>query len=139
MSRAAVNQELGRLTAALRDLDRATALVPVPQRPRLRLQRAVLDHNAGRLRPAAAGYQGLLADRATGAEVRVKAAINLAELELSRARPHAALPWADLAARLAPEVGPVLVAYGAQTRARAHVAAGRPAQGLELFARAREL
>ena len=139
VSRAAVNQELGRLTAALNDLDRAATLVPTPQRPRLVLQRAVVDHNAGRLRPAAAGYQALLADAGTTGEIRAKAAINLAEVELARGRPQAAVPWADLALELAVEVGPVLVAYSAQTRARAYVQAGRPAQGLELFRQARGL
>lgn len=136
-SRAAVHQELGRTTAAHRDLEQASRLAPGERSAALQFQRAVLDHTLGRLRPAGERYRRLLADPATPDDVRAKAANNLAEVEVARGRPSAAVPWADLAVGLAPALGPVLVAYFTQTRARVLVRAGLARQGLAAFAAAR--
>lgn len=136
-SRAAVQQELGRTAAAHRDLAEAARLVPGARSAALQFQRAVLDHTVGRLRPAGERYRRLLSSSGTPDDVRAKAANNLAEVELARGRPSAAVPWADLAVRLAPALGPVMVAYCTQTRARVLVRAGLARQGLAAFSAAR--
>lgn len=136
-SRAAVQQELGRTAAAHRDLAQAARLVRGARSEALQFQRAVLDHTVGRLRPAGERYRRLLSSATTPDDVRAKAANNLAEVELSRGRPSAAVPWADLAVRLAPALGPVMVAYCTQTRARVLVRAGLARQGLAAFSAAR--
>lgn len=136
-SRAAVHQELGRTAAAHRDLAEASRSAPGARTAALEFQRAVLDHTVGRLRPAADRYRRLLAVPTTPDDVRAKAANNLAEVEVARGRPSAAVPWSDLAVELAPSLGPVMVAYCTQTRARVLVRAGRAPQGLVAFAEAR--
>ncbi len=136
-SRAAVHQELGRTAAAHRDLAQAARLAPGARSAALEFQRAVLDHTLGRLRPAGERYRRLLGTTSTPDDVRAKAANNLAEVEVARGRPSVAVPWADLAVELAPALGPVLVAYCTQTRARVLVRAGLARQGLAAFADAR--
>lgn len=72
--RAAVLQELGRLTAAQRDLDVAARLLPEGPTAELLFQQAVLHQNIGRLDAAAALYRTLLgqADGGTGAVSRAR-------------------------------------------------------------------
>ena len=133
MTRAVVNQELGNLAAARRDLDAAGPLVGGDRAFELTFQGAVLHQNIGRLSAAAAAYQRLLADPATSARLRVAAANNLAMIDSQHGRHAAALRLLDDAGRLAPEVGPQPVATVLETRAWVTVHAGRLVEGIRLF------
>jgi tetratricopeptide (TPR) repeat protein len=133
MSRAAVNQELGRLTAAQRDLDAAGPLVAPERAVELVFQRAVLRQNLGRLGAAAAAYRELLAGAGTPDRTRVIAGNNLAMIDSQHGRHADALRHLDEAARLAARLGPALVAMVLETRAWVTVHAGRLAEGLRLF------
>lgn len=133
MSRAAVNQELGRLDAAHRDLDVAADTVAPDRATELTFQRAVLDQNVGRATVAAAAYRDLLARRGVPLRVQVIAGNNLTIIEVQRGRHAEGLRRLDGAAHRAGEVGPALVAMVAETRAWAAVQAGRLAEGLRLF------
>jgi tetratricopeptide (TPR) repeat protein len=135
-SRAAVNQELGRLAAASRDLDAAAALGPPERMVELAFQRAVLHQNIGRLAEAAASYRELLADAGLPPRTRILAGNNLAMIESQHGRhPEALRLLADAAPR-AEELGPALVALVAQTRAWVTVQSGRLTEGLRLFEKA---
>ncbi|GIF00735.1 CHAT domain-containing protein [Paractinoplanes rishiriensis] len=133
MSRAAVNQELGRLGAAHRDLDVAADTVAPDRLAELTFQRAVLDQNVGRSAAAAAAYRNLLARRCVPQRIRAIAANNLAIIEVLRGRHTEGMRRLHEAANHAGEVGPALVAMVAETRAWATVQAGRLAEGLRLF------
>ena len=109
-TRAAVNQELGRPGAARRDLDRARAHAGRTASADLGLQRAVLDHNEGRLRQAAVLYEQLLDDPSTPPDIRVKAANNLALIESHHGDHTSALARLDAVTGVAAELGPALVA-----------------------------
>lgn len=131
VTRAAVNHELGRLTAAQRDLDRAAALGCEGGSAELLLQQAALHQNVGRLPEASRLYTLLLADVGCPPDVRAKAGNNLALIEAQHGRSEAALRYLDTAAAAAAEVGPALVAIVAQTRAWAAVQAGRLVESLQ--------
>jgi tetratricopeptide (TPR) repeat protein len=133
MSRAAVNQELGRLGAAQRDLDAAGSIVAPARAVELAFQQAVLHQNIGRLTRAAATYRDLLARSDTPERTRVIAANNLAMIEAEHGGHADALRRLDEAGRRAAIVGPALVAMVAETRAWVTVQAGRLAEGLRLF------
>lgn len=139
VSRVAVLHELGRIAAAQRDVDRAAAILPPARQAGLVFQQAVLLHNTGAIRAAGRLYRNLLAGADGPAEIRAKAANNLAHVETDLGRPAAALPLLDLAARLATGLGPTLVAYVAQTRAWVTMQTGGLAQSLVFFEQARNL
>ncbi|HEX6074922.1 MAG TPA: CHAT domain-containing protein [Micromonosporaceae bacterium] len=132
-SRAAVNQELGRLAAAQRDLDSAARLVSPDQAAESAFQQAVLHQNIGRLKAAATSYLDLLSSEATPRRIRVIAGNNLAMIDAQHGRHGEALKRLDDAARLAEEVGPALVAMVLETRAWVTTHSGRLAEGLRLF------
>ncbi|MEH1128229.1 CHAT domain-containing protein [Micromonospora sp. CPCC 206061] len=133
MSRAAVNQELGAMGAAQRDLDAAGPLVAPDREVELAFQRAVLHQNIGRLADAATTYRELLARADTPERVKVIAGNNLAMIEAQHGRHSEALRRLDDAGRRAERVGPALVAMVLETRAWATVQSGRLAEGLRLF------
>jgi len=132
MSRAAVQQELGRFPAARRDLAAAAALVTGPAALELDFNRAVLLQNSGRLDDAAAIYHRLLADSGISTWRRAVCANNLALIEAEQGRFGSALqrlgetPGAE-------EVGPALTATLIQTRAWVTMKSGRFAEGLRVF------
>jgi tetratricopeptide (TPR) repeat protein len=149
MSRAAVNQELGRLGAAARDLDAAAGLgVAAPdlgapadpaaagRRVELALQRAALAQNIGRLHDAEAIYRELLAVAGSPRLLQVRAANNLALIEAQHGRFAEASRRLERATRLAGEVGPAWVAPVQQSFAWVTVQSGRLAEGLRRFAEA---
>lgn len=133
MNRAAVNQELGRLGAAQRDLDTARSVVAPARAVELAFQQAVLHQNIGRLTAAATTYRGLLARRDTPMRTKVIAANNLSMIEAQHGEYADALRRLDEAGRRAKDVGPALVAMVAETRAWVTVQSGRLAEGLRLF------
>jgi tetratricopeptide (TPR) repeat protein len=139
VARAVALHELGRYDAAARDLRRAEPLVASDQRPELRLQLAILDHNRGRLRTAAKAYRELLEDPACSPVVWVKAANNLANAQTLLGRPDAALEHLDRAAELARDLGPRLSAAIADTRAWSSFHAGRLAESVRRFEEAGRL
>ncbi|MGI5126023.1 CHAT domain-containing protein [Pseudonocardia sp. CA-107938] len=138
VTRSAVNQELGRIDAAVRDLDRAAGLVDAAGRPDLDLKRASLLHNIGRLAEAAAVYRGIL-DSTAPADVRVRAANNLGLIESLRGRSGPALAHLAEATALAPAVGPAFVAVVAHNRALVLAQCGRLAESVEVFTAAEQL
>ena len=133
MTRAVVNQELGNLAGAQRDLDVAGLLVAPEMAAELTFQRAVLHQNLGRLSGAAAGYRELLARADTSTRLRVVIGNNLAMIDSQHGRHADALRMLDDAGRRAAEVGPAHVAMVSETRAWVTVHAGRLAEGLRLF------
>lgn len=132
ISRAAVNHELGRFTAAQRDLDRAAVLVPDAARGELALQQAALHHNLGRYAEAAEQYRWLLESGAPS-EVEAKVANNLALIESDRGRPEVALELLERAALAAQDAGPAIVAGVTQSRGRVLMQAGRLVESLRQF------
>ncbi|MFI5494969.1 CHAT domain-containing protein [Actinoplanes sp. NPDC051859] len=139
VTRAVALHELGRHDAAARDLRHAEPLIEPADRTDLRLQRAVLDHNRGRIVAAAQAYRSLLADPATPAIVLVKAANNLAHAQTLLGRPHEALEHLDRAAVLARDLGPQLPAVIAGSRAWSTFHAGRLAESVRYFEQSRRL
>jgi tetratricopeptide (TPR) repeat protein len=132
-TRAAVNLELGRGGAARRDLDRANTLSAGRPPADLTMQRAVLDHNEGRLPEAADLYGQLLRDAGTPPAIHVKAANNLALIESGRGRYSNALARLAQVEDEAASLGPALVAIVADTRAWITVQSGRLTDGLRLL------
>jgi tetratricopeptide (TPR) repeat protein len=132
MSRAAVNQELGRLTAARRDLRAAAALVTGSRSLELDFHRAVLLQNGGRLADAAVIYHRLLSDPTVSLWRKTVCANNLALIEAEQGRYGPALRRLAQTPGVA-EVGPELVATVIQTRAWVTVQSGRFAEGLAIF------
>ncbi|PRY33320.1 CHAT domain-containing protein [Pseudosporangium ferrugineum] len=139
VSRAVALHELGRYDAAARDLRTAEPLIDPADRPELRLQLAVLDHNRGRIVPAARAYRDLLDDPACPPIVLVKAANNLAHAQTLLGRPHEALVHLDRAAVLAGDLGPRLTAVIANSRAWSSFHAGRLAESVRHFEEAGRL
>ncbi len=139
VTRAAVNHELGRVSAAQRDLDRAAEILDGDDVAELDLQQAALYQNLGRLSAAAALYRRILSRSSCPLDVRAKVGNNLALVEVQRGRPDAAFRWLDEADRAAKDVGPALVAITAQSRAWVTVQAGHLGEGLRLFDRAADL
>ena len=139
VTRAVALHELGRYEAAARDLRRAEPLIAADERPDLHLQLAILDHNRGRIRAAAKAYRELLDDPQCPPIVWVKAANNLANAQTLLGRPHEALEHLDRAAELARELGPLLVAVIAASRAWSSFHAGRLAESVRRFEEAGRL
>jgi tetratricopeptide (TPR) repeat protein len=139
VTRGAVNHELGRLTAAKRDFDRATPLVGKAMAAELASQQGALYQNTGRLSEAADLYRRALADPDTPPEVRWKLANNLGIIEAQCGRSEAAVAFFDEATAAAEQAGPVAVAIVAEGRAWVAVQAGRLTEGLHLFDEATRL
>jgi tetratricopeptide (TPR) repeat protein len=139
VSRAVALHELGRYDAAARDLRRADPLVAAEDRPDLRLQLAILDHNRGRVRAAAKAYQDVLDDPACPPLIWVKAANNLANAQTLLGRPHEALDRLDRAAELARDLGPWMPAVIANSRAWSSFHAGHLAESVRRFEEAGRL
>ena len=133
MSRAAVNQELGRMAAAQRDLDAAAVHVTGERAVELAFQRAVLQQNIGRLGAAARTYRELLSGADTPERIRVISGNNLAMIDAQHGRHAEALRHVEEASRRAAGVGPALFAMLLETKAWVTVHAGRLADGLRLF------
>jgi tetratricopeptide (TPR) repeat protein len=133
VTRGAIHHELGRVTAAKRDLDRAATLIDPAMAAELASQQGALYQNLGRLAEAAELYRRALADPGTPPEVRYKIANNLGIIEAQYGRPEAALACFDEAAAAAEEVGPAIVALVAEGRAWVTVQTGRLTEGLQLF------
>jgi tetratricopeptide (TPR) repeat protein len=138
VSRAVVNQELGRLAGAAHDLDAAAGLTAAAgeRHTELVFQRAVLAQNIGKLPDAATIYQELLADAQTPLRTTVRAANNLALIEAQRGQYDEALRRLERLVPLAGEVGPAALAPVAQSLAWVTVQSGRLAAGLRRFAEA---
>lgn len=132
MSRAAVQQELGRFPAARRDLTAAAALVTGPAALELDFNRGVLLQNTGRLDDAAAIYHRLLADSGISTWRRAVCANNLALIEAEQGRFGSALQRLAETPDAA-QVGPALTATLTQTRAWVTMKSGRFAEGLRIF------
>ena len=132
MSRAAVQQELGRFPAARRDLTAAAALVTGSAALELDFNRAVLLQNTGRLDDAAAIYHRLLADSGISTWRRAVCANNLALIEAEQGRFGSALQRLGETPEAA-EIGPALTATLTQTRAWVTMKSGRFAEGLRIF------
>lgn len=133
ITRAAVNQELGHVARAQRDLDAAARLLPSDSDD-VRFQRAVLHHNMGRLVRSAELYASVLRSRTAGVEVRAKAANNWSIIVMQRGDPAGAMRLIDVAAELAGRSSPQISAIIASTRAWALTQSGRLPEGMEQFA-----
>jgi tetratricopeptide (TPR) repeat protein len=133
LTRGAVHHEMGKLTAAHRDLHAAENLVGSAARFELLMQQAVLLQNMGRLAEAAREYRKGLADTACPPEVRWKMANNLGFIEAQCGHLPAALAHMDEAAANAEKVGPAVQAWVSEGRAWVTVQAGRLSEGIRLF------
>lgn len=129
-TRAAVRLEIGSVTSATRDLDRAAAIPGLGRSAELDLQRASVLYNVGRLSDAAAVCREVLADPAAPTNIRAKMTSNLALIEVQQGRPAHALQLLDEAEELAMSVGSALVAEFASNRAWVLARAGRLVDGL---------
>ncbi|HKT02306.1 MAG TPA: hypothetical protein VJT31_22485, partial [Rugosimonospora sp.] len=136
MLRAAVNQELGRLAAAGRDLDAAADFAAADRRTELAFQRAVLAQNIGRLGDAAAIYHALLASPDSSLRTQVRAGNNLGLIEAQHGRYAEAGRRLEWAARQAGAEGPAMVAQVVQSLAWVTVQSGRLAEGMRRFTEA---
>src|SRR6218665_324625 len=144
LTRATVLQELGRVNASIRDLDAALVAVSrakdleAEERSRhldqIRLSRAVMAQNAGRVAEAEARYWALLEGGISTDFVAMVVNNNLALSLAERGAYDQALQKADVAVALATRapgfLGPIV-----QTRAWIAVRAGRLSQGLQDFDR----
>ncbi|WP_235523069.1 CHAT domain-containing protein [Cellulomonas sp. Root485] len=144
VSRATVLQEMGRTSAAARDLDDALVAVDRAEMDpaerallhgRIRLSRAVLEQNAGRLLAAEQRYRALLAEGGLDVSRTVIATNNLAMLLAERGAFDEALLRADASVDLCDQA-PGLLAPAIQTRAWIAVRAGRLREGMHDFERA---
>ena len=136
MSHAAVNQELGRMEAARRDLRAAGALLTGPRVRELDFQQAVLLQNVGRLADAADIYHRVLSDPAAGPRHLVLSANNLALIESEQGRYGTALQRLGQALPAAGDIGPALLALLTESQAWVTVQSGRFTAGLTLFEQA---
>ena len=139
VTRAVALHELGRRTEARRDLGRAELLVLDERRPEINLQRALLEHNGGRVMAAAALYHQVLADPLCPADVWIKAANNLSVAYTELGKPRDALQVLERAAALAREQSPLLVAIITNSQAWSSFHAGDVVESLRLFDRAAQL
>jgi tetratricopeptide (TPR) repeat protein len=139
VTRAVALHELGRRAEARRDLSQAERLVLDERRPEIGLQRALLEHNAGRPREAAALYQQVLADPLCPPDVWIKAANNLSVADTELGRPQAALDLLARAAALAREQSPRLLAIITNSQAWSSFHAGEVVDSLRLFELAGQL
>jgi tetratricopeptide (TPR) repeat protein len=133
VSRAVVRHELGRLSGAQDDLDRATPLVGPECAAEVVLQQAALHQNIGRLWAAARLYREVLERPTCPPDVRVKATNNLALLEVGLGRWDAALAHVEQAVRLAADLGPAPHAIVTQSRAWVTMQVGRLPESLRRF------
>ena len=133
VSRAAVSHELGHLSAAQDDLDRAAPIVGPECGAEVVLQQAALHQNIGHLSDAARLYRDVLRRPECPLDVLVKATNNLALVEVQLGRWEAALAHIERAAELATGLGPTLVAMVAQSRAWVTMQVGRLAESLHQF------
>ena len=132
VTRAAVNQELGRIVSAGRDLDRAEKLAGAASAEPA-FMRAVLLHNVGRLGAAANAYRQILDHPAASLDNRGSAASNLAVIEAAFGRFDRGLKLLDRAATLAEGVGGVLAAFVAHNRGLLLAQSGRLAESCLLY------
>ena len=139
VTRAVALHELGRRAEARRDLGRAELLVLDERRPEINLQRALLEHNGGRVMAAAALYHQVLADPLCPADVWIKAANNLSVAYTELGKPRDALRVLERAAVLAREQSPLLVAIITNSQAWSSFHAGDVVESLRLFHRAAQL
>ncbi len=139
VTRAIALHELGRGAEARRDLARAELLVRDERRPEINLQRALLEHNAGRVQAAMALYQLVLAAPRCPPDVWIKAANNLSVGYTHLGRPRAALEVLERAAVLAKNQSPQLVAIITNNRAWSSFHAGEVVESLRLFEQAGRL
>ena len=139
VTRAVALHELGRRAEARQDLGRAESLVLDERRPEINLQRALLEHNAGRVKAAAALYHRVLADPLCPADVWIKAANNLSVAYTELGKPRAALQMLERAAVLAREQSPLLLAIITNSQAWSSFHAGEVVESLHLFDRAAPL
>lgn len=137
VGRAVVNEELGRLAAAVRDLDTAAELTEATgadeRRIELAFQRAALAQNIGRLPAAATTYRELLASPRTPPRTTARATNNLALIEAQHGRFDEAVRRLERLLPLASEVGPTVLTLAAQSLAWVTVQSGRLAEGLRRF------
>lgn len=142
VSRAAVLQELGRVTAARRDLDAALVAVARVEDDEgsaealatyATFQRAVIDQNAGSLTAAEESYRTLLGHPDLTEQLSIKVANNLALIEAQRGVYEMAQKRVAEAVERATPLGPVVLAPIVQSRAWIAVQAGRLAEGLRHF------
>jgi tetratricopeptide (TPR) repeat protein len=138
VSRAAIVLELGRVAAAVRDLDRA-ALGGGRPSPEIEFMRAVLLHNLGRLESAATSYRRVVADPAATLDNRGSAANNLALVAAAQGRFDESLRHLAHADELAAGIGPSLYAFAAHNRGLVLAQSGRLAEGLAELDRSTEL
>jgi tetratricopeptide (TPR) repeat protein len=139
VTRAIALHELGRRAEARRDLARAELLVRDERRPEINLQRALLEHNAGRVQAAMALYQRVLAAPHCPPDVWIKAANNLSVGYTHLGRPRAALEVLERAAVLAKDQSPQLVAIITNSQAWSSFHAGEVVESLRLFEQAGRL
>ena len=103
------------------------------------MQQALLEHNAGRNRDAAALYQRVLADPLCPPDVWIKAANNLSVARHRAGPPQAALDLLEPARRAGPGAGPLLVAIITNSQAWSSFHAGEVVASLRLFEQAGRL
>jgi tetratricopeptide (TPR) repeat protein len=139
VTRAVALMELGLFAAAARDLRRAEPLVAPAQRPDLRMQQAIIDHNAGRVVSAVALYRSVLTDPLCPTVIWVKAANNLSIAHTQLGNPKAALEYLDRAAVLARELSPLLFAVITNSQAWSSFHAGRITESVRRFEEAGRL
>jgi tetratricopeptide (TPR) repeat protein len=139
VTRGAVEQELGRMSAALRDFDAAAPLIRPDAVADVTVQRATLLYNKGDRVLAASLFTRLLNDPALTAEVRLKAAANFGLLQAERGRFREALALFDVASSAAEQVSPLYVAQVAENRAWITVMAGLLTDGVAQFETARAM
>jgi tetratricopeptide (TPR) repeat protein len=139
VTRAVALHELGRRAEARQDLGRAELLVLDKRRPEINLQRALLEHNVGHVKAAAALYHRVLADPLCPADVWIKAANNLSVAYTELGKPRAALQVLERAAVLAREQSPLLLAIITNSQAWSSFHAGEVVESLHLFDRAAPL
>ena len=140
VSRAAVSHELGRLTAAQHDLDRATDLVGPDAGVEVLVQQAALHQNIGHLAqaarrpPAGARAAGLPAGRPVQDAEQPRASRRCSSVAVRRPS-----TTCERAVLVGEQVGPVAHAIASQSRAWVTMQVGRLSESLQLFEQAGEL
>jgi Tfp pilus assembly protein PilF len=138
VTRAAIVLELGKVAAAVHDLDKA-AQGAGSGSAEVEFMRAVLLHNLGRLEPAATSYRRVLADPAATLDNRGSAANNLALVLATQGRYEQSLRQLQRAEELAADIGPSMYAFVAHNRGLVLAQSGRPAEGMAELDRSTEL
>ncbi|ADG75557.1 tetratricopeptide TPR_4 [Cellulomonas flavigena DSM 20109] len=144
-SRSSVLLDLGRTARSRTDAAEALRIVDARRATerglddlhvRVRLQLAVMDHNAGRLREAEAGYRSILGEVPPDTTDAVRVANNLALVLVARTEYGEALRWAQRAVDDAVRLSPSLRSWPYLTRALIRVHTGGLADGLRDLERA---